>query len=75
MAYRWVAWRQGQAGFGKWHLVPADEIAPPTVCGKQPNQHVAISPPTYDKRTKPRDACATCWQRAHAWGKPEGDAA
>lgn len=66
--YRWVAWRQGRNGFTRWHLVPAEPLHPQTVCGKMPNSHVAISPPTYDKRSAPRDHCETCWLRAHQWG-------
>lgn len=73
MAYRWTAWRNGKHGFGRWHLVPEDVARIPgsvvyTVCGKQPGPTIAISPPKYDRRSTPNDACGTCVTRAHQWG-------
>jgi len=74
MAYKWIAWRAGKV-WTRWHLLPAAAVIPgsvvATVCGKFPGPTLAISPPTYDRRSTPKEACGTCVRRARHWDNPE----
>jgi hypothetical protein len=58
---RWAAFRNSRI-WTAWHLIPDDETR--TVCGKLLTGTPAISPPTYDRRSTPKDACKTCVQRS-----------